>query len=231
MTCLIVDDNPMARLALRNMVDNIETLHSVGECENAMEAFNFLQKKPAELLLLDVEMPGMSGLELLQSLEIKPQVILITAKRDYAVEGFELEVVDYIVKPVTMPRLLKAVQRAGDQLSVQSNADFHDLGTDHLFVRVDNQLIRIGFDDILFLQALGDYVAFQTDKKKYLVHLTLKSIEEKLPEERFMRVHRSYIIAVDKIENLEQNSLKIGQHIIPVSESNKKKLMEKLNVL
>ena len=231
MTCLIIDDNPMARLALRKMVEDIEFLDSVEECKSAMEAFNFLQKTPADLLLLDVEMPGMSGLELLQSLEIKPLVILITSKTEYAVEGFELEVVDYIVKPVSIPRLLKAVQRAADRMTSQSYADLHNLGTDHLFVRVDNQLVRIGFEDILFLQALGDYVVFQTDEKKFMVHLTLKALEEKLPEERFLRVHRSYIIAVGKIENLEQNSLKIGKHLIPVSESNKKNLMDRLNVL
>jgi two-component system LytT family response regulator len=231
MNCLIVDDNPMARLALRNMVEDIEDVQLAGECESAIQAFNFLQKTPADLLFLDVEMPGMSGLELLQSLEVQPLVILITYKTDYAVEGFDLEVVDYIVKPVSLPRLLKAVQRVKDRKAAQSPADVHELGTDHLFVRVETQLLRIDFDDILFVQALGDYVVFQTEKKKYPVHLTMKAIEEKLPGDRFLRVHRSYIVAVDKIENMEQNSLQIARHIVPVSESNKKKLLDKLNII
>lgn len=222
MNCLIVDDNPMARLALRNMVSDIEDLQLAGECESAIQAYNFIQKTPTDLLLLDVEMPGMSGLDLLGSLEEQPLVILITSKTDYAVEGFDLEVVDYIVKPVSMPRLLKAVQRAKDRNVAHSPANLHEMGADHLFVRVENQLIRIDFKDILFVQALGDYVVFQTEKKKYPVHLTLAAVEEKLPAEHFIRTHRSYLIAIDKIENVEQNSLQIAQHIIPVSESNKK---------
>ena len=220
----------MARLALRNMMEDIEAMQLAGECESAIEAFNLLQKTPADLLLLDVEMPGMSGLELLQSLETQPLVILITSKTDYAVEGFNLEVVDYIVKPVALPRLLKAVQRAKDRWA-GTPTEVQQLGPDHLFVRIENQLLRIDFEDILLVQALGDYVVFQTEKKKYPVHLTMKAVEEKLPADRFLRVHRSYIVAVDKIENLEQNSLKIASHIVPVSENNKKRLLEKLNIV
>lgn len=230
MTCIIIDDNPMARLALRNMVSEIEDLQLVGECESAMEAFNFLQKTHCDLLLLDVEMPGMSGLDLLQSLEHQPLVILITAKAKYAVEGFDLEVVDYIVKPVLLPRLLKAVQRAQERKVTQTPADVHELHNDHLFVRVENQLLRIDFKDILFIRALGDYVVFQTNEKKLPVHLTMKAVEDKLPNDLFIRVHRSYIVAMDKIENMEQNSLKITKYIVPISESYKKKLLSKLNI-
>lgn len=231
MTCLIVDDNPMARLALRNMLSNIAEISSSQECESALEAFNILQKNATDLLFLDVEMPGMSGLELLQNLEEPPLVILITSKTEYAVEGFNLEVLDYIVKPVSMPRLLKAVQRAKNRLTELSPADSPEFSNDHLFVRIENQLHRISFDDILFVHALGDYIVFQTATKKYPVHLTMKSIEEKLPDQRFMRVHRSYIVAIKQIENLEQNSLKIGQFIVPVSETKKKPLMDKLNII
>lgn len=231
MTCLIVDDNPMARLALRNLLSNMEDLQFMEECENALDAYNYLQQNSTDLLFLDVEMPGMSGLELLQNLKEPPLVILITSKTEYAVEGFNLEVLDYVVKPVSLSRLLKAVERAKKRLSKAVPADFHELQKDHLFVRIENQLQRINFDDILFVQALGDYVVFQTEEKKYPVHLTMKGVEEKLPDPPFMRVHRSYIVAIDKIENMEQNSLKIGSFLLPVSESNKKPLLDKLNIL
>ena len=231
MTCLIIDDNPLARLALRNMASEIEGLQLAGECESAMEAFNFLQKNPADLLLLDVELPGMSGLELLKSLDHQPLAILITSKTDYAVEGFDLQVVDYIVKPVALPRLLKAVQRAMERFEAQHPASAEELGASHLFARVNNQLLRIDFDDVLFVQALGDYVVFQTTGKKHPVHLTMKAVEERLPASRFLRVHRSYIVALNKIANLEQNSLLVGKHIVPVSENYKGELMQKLNVI
>jgi two-component system, LytTR family, response regulator len=224
MTCLIIDDNPLARLALRNMTSEMEGLQLVGECESALQAYNFLQTKPCDLLLLDVEMPGISGLELLESLDHQPLVILVTSKTEYAVEGFEMQVVDYLVKPVTMPRLLKAVNRALEHYQIAKPVN-------HLFARVDNLLVRIDFQDILFVHALGDYVVFQTEEKKYPVHLTMKAVEERLPRNHFLRVHRSYIVALDKIVNLEQNSLLIGTHAVPVSEKAKGELLQRLNIL
>jgi len=229
MNCIIVDDNPLARLALKKMLTGIDDLEISAECENAMEAYNFLQKEPADLLLLDVEMPGMSGLELLKSLNYSPLAILITSKIEYAVEGFDLQVVDYIVKPVQLPRLLKAVQRAQEKWT-HIHSPTPGEGVDTIFVRVNNQLIGIKFEEILWVQALGDYVVFVTEDKKYPVHLTMKAVEERLLDANFLRVHRSYIIAIDKITNMEQNSLLLGQHTVPVSEGYKKGLMERLNI-
>ncbi|MBI1225976.1 MAG: response regulator [Bacteroidetes bacterium] len=231
MTCLIIDDNPLARLALRNMLADVEDLQLIGECDSAVQAFNFLQKTPADLLLLDVEMPGMNGLEFLKSLEHQPMTILITSKTEYAVDGFELQVVDYIVKPVALPRLLKSVQRAKERHEPQQPAQVHELSTNHLFARVNGQLLRIDFAEILFVQALGDYIVFQTADKKHPVHLTMKAVEERLPTDQFVRVHRSYIVSVDKISNMEQNSLQIGKHVVPVSESLKAELMRRMNVI
>lgn len=229
MDCLIIDDNPLARLALRKMLTGIEGLRITGEYEDAIAAFNHLQEHPADLLFLDVEMPGMSGLDLLKSLHYTPLVILITSKADYAVEGFDLEAVDYIVKPVTLPRLLKAVQRAKERLSHTDNPGAED--SNHMiFVRVNNQLLGVKYNDILMIQALGDYVIFVTTEKKHPVHLTMKTLEERLPSSQFLRVHRSYIVAIDKIVNMEQNSLLVGEHIVPVSEGYKKALMDRLDI-
>ncbi|HPG09715.1 MAG TPA: LytTR family DNA-binding domain-containing protein [Saprospiraceae bacterium] len=231
MKCLIVDDNTMARTVLRNMVKQIRELEICGEYAAAIDAFNHLQKESVDLLLLDVEMPGMSGLELIESLTNPPLVILITAKTDYAVQGFQLQVVDYLVKPITLPRLLQAVNRAeewklSDSKSIQSAES-----KNYFFARINNQLIRIDWDDILFLQAMGDYVVIVTPGKKMPVHSTLKALEKKIPENRFTRVHRSYIVQVSKIVNLEENSIQINEHLIPVSERYKSELMEKMNVL
>lgn len=231
MKCLIVDDNTMARTVLRNMVKQIRELEICGEYAAAIDAFNHLQKESVDLLLLDVEMPGMSGLELIESLSNPPLVILITAKTDYAVQGFQLQVVDYLVKPITLPRLLQAVNRAeewklSDSKSIQSAES-----KNYFFARINNQLIRIDWDDILFLQAMGDYVVIVTPGKKMPVHSTLKALEKKIPENRFTRVHRSYIVQVSKIVNLEENSIQINEHLIPVSERYKSELMEKMNVL
>ena len=173
----------------------------------------------------------MSGLELIESLTNPPLVILITAKTDYAVQGFQLQVVDYLVKPITLPRLLQAVNRAeewklSDSKSIQSAES-----KNYFFARINNQLIRIDWDDILFLQAMGDYVVIVTPGKKMPVHSTLKALEKKIPENRFTRVHRSYIVQVSKIVNLEENSIQINEHLIPVSERYKSELMEKMNVL
>ncbi|PHN03345.1 LytR/AlgR family response regulator transcription factor [Flavilitoribacter nigricans] len=229
MKCLIVDDNPLARLALKKMLGGVADLILIGECENAMAAYNLLQKEPADVLFLDVEMPGMSGLDLLKSLDYQPQVVLITSKKDYAADGFDLEVVDYIVKPVEMPRLLKAVQRARDRW-IQAGGSGQEGTGSTIFIRVNNQLLSVRYEDILQVQALGDYVVFVTADKKYPVHLTMKVVEERLPADRFLRVHRSHIVAVDKITNLEQNSLLIDDQVVPVSEGYKKALMERLNI-
>lgn len=231
MKCLIVDDNTMARTVLRNMVKQIRELEICGEYAAAIDAFNHLQKESVDLLLLDVEMPGMSGLELIESLSNPPLVILITAKTDYAVQGFQLQVVDYLVKPITLPRLLQAVNRAEEwKLSDSKSIQFAE-SKNYFFARINNQLIRIDWDDILFLQAMGDYVVIVTPGKKMPVHSTLKALEKKIPENRFTRVHRSYIVQVSKIVNLEENSIQINEHLIPVSERYKSELMEKMNVL
>ena len=176
MKCLIVDDNTMARTVLRNMVKQIRELEICGEYAAAIDAFNHLQKESVDLLLLDVEMPGMSGLELIESLSNPPLVILITAKTDYAVQGFQLQVVDYLVKPITLPRLLQAVNRAEEwKLSDSKSIQFAE-SKNYFFARINNQLIRIDWDDILFLQAMGDYVVIVTPGKKMPVHSTLKAL-------------------------------------------------------
>jgi DNA-binding LytR/AlgR family response regulator len=231
MNCLIVDDNPLARLAIRNMILEVGDLELAGEFENATQAYNFLHQNNCDLLFLDVEMPGMSGLELLKTIDHRPLVILITSKTEYAIEGFEMQVVDYLLKPVSFPRLLKAIHHAKELYAwKQSPAPLSD-NQEFLFARVNGQMTRIDFADILFVESMGDYVIFHTHSRKYMVHLTMKGVEEKIPNDRFIRVHRGYIVALDKIDNMVQNSLQIEKHLVPVSETYKGQLMERMNML
>ncbi|NUN99150.1 MAG: response regulator transcription factor [Saprospiraceae bacterium] len=229
MKCLIVDDNPMARTVLRQMATKVEWLEILGECETALETIRYLQQYEVDLLFLDVEMPDMNGLELLESLVRKPITILITSREEYAVKAFDVNVADYLVKPVGFARFMTAVQRAKELLDLQRKEP--STTNDYLFVRANNALTRVPFDQILFIQAMDDYVVIATALQKYLVHTTMKGIGEKLPEKSFCRVHRSYIVAIDKIDSIADNMIAIAKQVIPLSESYKPALMSRLNLL
>jgi two-component system, LytTR family, response regulator len=234
--CLVIDDNPMARLALVELIKDIPFLEVAGECDSAQCVFNFLEKTPIDLFFLDIEMPGISGMELLESLEQPPMTILITSKRDYAVEAFGLRVLDYLVKPINPARFNAAVRRAKELFDQKNAQPFHvptveDLSA--IFVRSENQLVKIAFDDLLFVSALGDYMIFQTNSgKRHTVHSTMKAIEEALPAARFMRVHRSHIVNLEKIEAIgDGTSLVLQKHTLPVGEVFKTVLLQRLNFL
>jgi hypothetical protein len=233
MKYLIVDDNPMARTVLRQLASGIEGLTLAGECASALEAFNFLSKEPVDLLLLDVEMPEMSGLELLQNLPVRPLVVLITSKAEYAAEAYNLNVADYLVKPVNMPRLLAAIQKARELWEGRLNSVEKSSDKDYLFVRSEGALVKIRFDEILWVQALVDYVQFFTvSGKKHTVHATMKSVENHLSDPRFVRSHRSYIVNADKIDRIEESTMIIiGKQVIPMSEQYKAAVSKRLNLL
>lgn len=233
MTCLIIDDNAMARTALRHLISDVDALELLAECEHAMEAIKYLQQQRVDLLFLDVEMPQMNGLELLQVLPNKPLVILVTSKRDYAVEAFDLQVVDYLVKPVSLARLLTAVQRAEEFRELQQRPvpALTGIEDDHIFFKSGNSLNRVQLRDILFFQALGDYVTLTTREKRYTLYTKMKNIEDRLPAGRFVRTHRSYIVAIGQIDNIEDNSIQIARHLIPISESYRAKVMAQLKLL
>ena len=232
MKCIIVDDNKMARTAIRLMIEQVAFLELKHECESPIEAFNILKSEEIDLVFLDVEMPGMSGVELIKNLENRPIVILITAKKDYAVEAFELNVADYIIKPVDLPRFTMAVARAKELFDTKNNkVNINKKDKEYIFARSNNILAKIKIDEIKYIQALGDYVNIFTDEKRYTVHITLKGIEEKLPQDKFYRLHRSYITALNHVDNIEESTAYIGKHPLPIGEQFKKELLKKLNLI
>jgi DNA-binding LytR/AlgR family response regulator len=231
MKSVIVDDNKMARMALKQLVTQVPSLELVAECNDAAEALDILSSNQVDLLLLDIEMPGMTGLDLIKKLgNNKPLIVFTTAKKEYAVEAFELNVVDYLVKPISLPRLKQAIDKAQETLdSNKQELKVEEQG--FVFVKDNGVLKRIAIDDILFLEAMGDYVKVHTPQKFHVVHATLKSIEEKLPSSKFIRVHRSYIVAINKIDYIQEGTISIGKTSIPVADTHKSNLNKRLNLL
>lgn len=235
MECIIIDDSKMARTAIKMLIAQVDFLHLKQECSSSLEGFNYLKAEPVDLVFLDVEMPGMTGIELIKNLKKPPIIILVTSKKEYAVEAFELNVADYLIKPVALPRFLVAVDRAKelhdnmDQKVEKIEVDDKDKG--YIFVRSNSVLNKIRLTDILYIQALGDYVNIYVPGKRFMVHATLKSMEEKLPPNKFYRLHRSYLIAVDHIDVIEEGTAYVDKHAIPIGEQYKRELLNRLNLL
>jgi two-component system LytT family response regulator len=232
MKCIIVDDNKLSREAVKQLVEQVNFLELKGECESPVEAFNFLKKESVDLVFLDVEMPGMTGIELIKNLEVRPIIILITSKKDYAVEAFELNVADYIIKPVTLPRFMAAVDRAKELFQGRDmKVEVNEKEKDFIFVRSNSLLTKVRIKDIIYVQALGDYVNIFTNDKRLTVHITLKGMEEKLPSDKFYRLHRSYLTSLHHIDNIEEGTAYIGKHPLPIGEQYKKELLRKINLI
>ena len=231
MNTLIVDDNKVARTTMRQLASHVKDISLAGECANAMDAYNLLTEQPVDLVLLDIEMPGMTGLELTKNLGNKrPVIIFTTSKKEYAVEAFELNVADYIVKPVTPARFIQAVDKAREIL--QSKTEEYKINDDEfVFIRDSNIIRKLRLDDILFVEAMGDYVKLHTPKKFFAIHTTLKTVEERLPAAKFLRVHRSYIIAISKIDTIQDGALVINGKPIPVADAYRATLNKRMNIL
>lgn len=231
MNCLIIDDNRMALTAMRELVSQVKDLKLAGECSNAIEAYYILQSQTIDLLLLDIEMPRMSGLELTRHLkDKKPIIIFITSKKDYAYDAFELNVADYILKPVTAVRFLQAIEKA-KEIYASAKQDISIEEKEFVFIRDSGILKRLLIDEILFLEAMGDYVKVHTSQKFHAVHTTLKTIEEKLPAYKFLRTHRSFIVALSKIEKIEEGVIIINSKAIPVADAYRNALNKRLNII
>jgi two-component system LytT family response regulator len=231
MNCLIIDDDELSRNGIKHLASQIDYLNVIGTASNAIEGLSILNKKKVDLLFLDIEMPEMSGLELLKSLKKPPLTILASSKKEYALEAFEYNVVDYILKPVAITRFVQAVTKAKEIFDTSSKQTVDLSSNEHVFIKSNSMLHRINIKEILWIEALGDYVTINTSEKKHIVHSTLKAIESKLPPEKFIRAHRSFIVFIDAIENIDDTCIVMGTKLIPIGAIYKENLIKKLNFL
>ena len=230
--CIIVDDDQASIKVLEKMVSKTSHLQLVGNAQNAMEATTLLQNNTIDIVLLDIEMPGMTGLDFINTLKEKPEIILVTSQKEYAIEAFDYEVTDYLLKPVEFKRFFKAINRATENIlkSQPSNHEEEEKPAKTIFIKERNQFTRLEKEKILFVEAYGDYVNIYTTDKKYTIHSTMKNMESKLNDTNFMRVHRSYIVNLDKIETFDENLVFIQKKMIPIGGSYKDKLIKRLNL-
>ncbi|MCM4156444.1 LytTR family DNA-binding domain-containing protein [Gramella sp. AN32] len=235
MNCIIIDDEEMARTIIEGMISNTPQVMLVGCFSNAIEAIKFLNQNAVDLIFLDIHMPGFTGFDFIQTIKNPPKIVLTTSDKDFAITAFEYDcIVDYLVKPLSIDRFNKSVQKAfsSNNTVIPSEAESLDEETHKiLYVNIDRRLIKIDLPSINIIEAKGDYILIKTEKKNYTVHSTLKKIEDKLPGNMFLKVHRSYVINFQKIIDIEDNSVLIEKDVIPISRSNRGELMKKLNLL
>lgn len=210
--CIITDDEPMARKGLRGYIEKIDFLTLIGECEDAIQLNTMLKAQQVDLIFLDIEMPEMTGVELLSNLTNAPKVIIASAYEQYALKGYEFDVVDYLLKPVSFDRFLKSVNRVYDLLQKEQKEK-----EDYIFVKSDKQLKKILFKDILFIESMENYVVIQTSSSKEVVYSTLKQIYESLPQNIFRQTHRSYIVNIERVTAIDGNQLDVNSYKIPVA--------------
>lgn len=225
---MIVDDDAMARASIQTLCKKVPLLDVVAICEDAETAIEMLKEQAIDLILLDIELQGMSGIDLLRELVQQPQVIFITSETKYAYEAFQYQVTDYLQKPIQINRFQEAIEKAR---KVQTEIDSYKKRATDIYVKVDGRYVRLGYDEILFFEYVGDYVKISTTKGRFIIHSSLKNINQKLKDPRFLKVHRSFIINLDKIKDIEENSLVIEGVVIPISRANKPILLGRLNFL
>jgi DNA-binding LytR/AlgR family response regulator len=235
MNCIIVDDEPLALDLLEDFIKRVPYLNLTGRCTSAFDALRVTREKPVDLIFLDIQMPNINGIEFVKSLEIRPLVIFTTAYSSFALEGFDLGVVDYLVKPIEFSRFLKAVNKAyslknpklQETVSVQTEAN-QEL-QDYMMIKVEYSTVRINFCDILYIEGLKDYIKIYTGNRPILTKSTMKHAEEKLPAGNFVRVHKSFIVALSRIESIENNRIMINERLIPVGNEYKENFQEIIN--
>lgn len=227
---IIVDDEKFSQEVLKTLLDKIPEVKVLETFSNPMNAINFLKENVVDLVFLDIHMPDLDGFDFLNNLANPPYIIITTADKEKALKAFEYsKIKDYLVKPITFPRLVKSIANVSEYLPVKNevNNDYEDL-----FIKVNKRLVKVNFNDILYIEANGDYVFVFTDKERYVFNSTLKKIEDRLQSNSFfIKVHRSYIVNIKKISDIKDNSIDINKKIIPLSKTHKKNLMDQINLL
>ena len=237
MNCIIIDDEATARAIISQLCTNVSSLNVLEAFPNAMQAIKYLNQNAVDLIFLDIHMPDFTGFDFIETLKNPPKIVLTTSDPNFAIQAFEYDcIVDYLVKPVTQERFQKAIDKAeaiqdAPVKTVSESEKVETSSGNDLYVNIDRRLIKIDIPSIYLVEAKGDYIQVKTEDKNYTVHSTLKKIEEKLPDSLFLKVHRSYIINIKKIIDIEDNSVLIKKDVIPVSRSNRPELMKRLNLL
>ncbi len=229
--CVIVDDEPIARNILETFVAKIPILNLVKSCKNAMEAFEVLNSQNIDLFFLDINMPDISGLSLAKTINNKSKIIFTTAFREYAIDGFDLQAVDYLLKPIAFDRFFQAVNKFFDKQSVifkQVDIEETPVKNDYIFVRSERKMVKINFDEILYVESLSDYIKIHTICKILVTRETISNFEIKLPSQQFLRIHRSYIVNLSKIYSYTNEFIEIEKNAIPISRTYKENVLKKL---
>ena len=222
--CVITDDEPIARKGLQGYIEKIDFLQLVGVCEDAIQLNSLLKQQSVDLLFLDIEMPYVTGIDFLKNTPQAPKVIFTTAYEQYAIKGYELDILDYLLKPISFERFLKAANKAYDYFAGTATKE-----AGYLFIKTDNKLEKVNLDELLFVEAMENYVALYTTDKKLITHSTLKALQEKLPSTRFIQPHKSYLVNIQCIQSIEGNILHLGgKYQIPISKYQKDEVMERI---
>ncbi|WP_163410358.1 LytR/AlgR family response regulator transcription factor [Flavobacterium ajazii] len=227
--CLLIDDEPLAIKVLQNYFTNFPDFEIIGTFNNSLEALDFINSTPVDAVFLDINMPMMTGFELISLIENKTKVIITTAFREFAAESYDLDVLDYLVKPIPLPRFIKCINKIATEYNLKNNIKTEIAkGDSHIFIKVDKKMIKIGVEEILFVEGMKEYIKIVTPDKTYITHKSITSLSEELPNDKFLRIHKSYVIALNKVKSIEGNKIQINSYTIPIGRNYSKDVKSKI---
>jgi two-component system LytT family response regulator len=227
--CVLIDDEPLALKVLLNYFENFSDFEIIGTFNNSLEGLEFINSNTVDAVFLDINMPMMTGFELISLLENKTRIVITTAFREFAAESYDLEVLDYLVKPIPLPRFIKCIHKIEAEFNLKNNIKTENHRVEpHIFIKVDKKMVKINIDEILFIEGMKEYIKIVTPEKTYITHKSLTSLTEELPTDRFMRIHKSYTIALNKVKSIEGNRIQILSYTIPIGRNFSKEVKSKI---
>lgn len=227
--CVLIDDEPLAIKVLQNYFTNFTDFEVIATFNNSLEALDFINSTPVDAVFLDINMPMMTGFELISLIENKTKVIITTAFREFAAESYDLDVLDYLVKPIPLPRFIKCINKITTEYNLKNNIKTEASKVDsHIFIKVDKKMMKINIEEILFVEGMKEYIKIVTPDKTYITHKSLTSLSEELPNDKFLRIHKSYVIALNKVKSIEGNRIQILSFTIPIGRNYSKEVKNKI---
>lgn len=227
--CVLIDDEPLAIKVLQNYFTNFTDFEVIGTFNNSLEALDFINSTAVDAVFLDINMPMMTGFELISLIENKTKVIITTAFREFAAESYDLDVLDYLVKPIPLPRFIKCINKITTEYNLKNNIKVETTkGDSHIFIKVDKKMMKINIEEILFVEGMKEYIKVVTPDKTYITHKSLTSLSEELSADRFLRIHKSYVIALNKVKSIEGNRIQIQSYTIPIGRNYSKEVKNKI---